>query len=72
MNNNLNNLMQMINTVKNPQVIMQQMVQQNPQLQVMLNQAQASGMTPEQYARQFAKQNNIDIEPLLRMFGMKK
>lgn len=73
MNNNaLNELMQMINTVQNPQMIIQNMIGQNPQLQVIFNQMQQSGMSAEQYVRQFAKQNNVNIEPLINMLGNKK
>lgn len=70
-NNPLNMIMQMISGGQNPQQIINQVVGQNPQLQVLLNQAQQSGMTPQQYAMQYAKQNNIDIQPLLNMFSQK-
>ena len=71
MNNNLLQIMQMINPNMNPNQIMQQMISQNPQLQTILNQAQQSGMTPQQFAMQYAKQNNINIQPLIQMFNQK-
>lgn len=70
-NNPLAMIMQMMNSGTNPQQLMQQLVSQNPQLQVMLNQAQQSGMSPRDYALQYAKQNNINIQPLLNMLGQR-
>ena len=65
----LNNLMQLISGGMNPQQIIQNITQQNPQVQVLLNQARQSGMTPQQYAMQFAKQNNINIQPLINLLN---
>ena len=58
-------LMQMINGGINPQQIMQNMLNQNPQIQVMFNQARQSGMSPKEYVMQYSKQNNINIQPLV-------
>lgn len=66
MNNNFN-IMQMLMTGQNPQMIMQQIVNSNPQAQVILNQMQQSGMSPQQYVMQLAKQNNINLNPMLNM-----
>ena len=71
MNNQINLLMQMVMGGQQPQQIIQQLVSQSPQLQVILNQAQQSGMTPQQYAMQYAKQNNINIQPLINMFSQR-
>lgn len=65
----LNNLMQLISGGMNPQQIIQNITQQNPQVQVLLNQARQSGMTPQQYAMQYAKQNNINIQPLINLLN---
>lgn len=65
---NLEQLMNMVFNGVNPQQIMQSVIQQNPQVQILLNQASQSGMTPQQYAMQYAKQNNINIQPLINMF----
>lgn len=62
-----NNIFQMLLSGMNPNQIIQQMLQQNPQTQVILNQMQQSGMTPRQYAEQLAKQNNINLGPILNM-----
>jgi hypothetical protein len=70
-NGPLATIMQVLNTGVNPQFTLQQLVSQNPQLQVMLNQAQQSGMSPRDYVLQFAKQNNINIQPLVSMLGQR-
>lgn len=64
-------MMQMVMGGQNPEVIMNQMLQQNPQLQVIMNQARQSGMSPRDYTLQYARQNNINIQPLINMFGNK-
>ena len=61
--------MQLIAGGMNPQQIIQNITQQNPQVQVLLNQARQSGMTPQQYAMQYAKQNNINIQPLINLLN---
>lgn len=71
MNNNFmgngNNIMQMLMSGANPNQIMQNVIRQNPQAQIILNQMQQSNMTPQQYVMQLAKQNNININPVLNM-----
>lgn len=64
---NGNNIMQMLMSGMNPSQIMQNVIQSNPQAQVILNQMQQSGMTPQQFVMQLAKQNNININPMLNM-----
>ena len=68
------NIMQMLLSGQNPNQIMQNILRQNPQAQVILNQMQQSGMTPQQYAEQLARQNNINLNPIINMIrqrGMK-
>lgn len=60
-------LMQLMSSGNNPQQIVQNMMKQNPQFNAMLNQQKQSGMTMEQFARQYAKQNNIDIDSMANM-----
>ena len=45
----------------------EQVMSNYPQFKVILNQAQQSGMSLKEYAKQYAKQNNINIEPMLNM-----
>lgn len=66
-------LMQLMSS-GNPQQMMQNMARQNPQVNAILNQQRQSGMSMEQFTRQYAKQNNIDINPMLNAMkqrGMK-
>lgn len=70
MNNNLANFI--INTItngQNPQQIIQQMIQQNPQAQILMNQMQQSGMSVKDFTLQFAKQNNINLQPILQQLN---
>lgn len=62
-----NNIMQMLMGGMNPNQIMQNIMRQNPQAQVILNQMQQSGMSPQQYVQQLAMQNNINLNPMLNM-----
>ena len=50
-----------LNMGNNPQQIAQMIISQNPNLQAVLNHMQQSGMNPIQFAIQYAKQNNINI-----------
>lgn len=64
---NNNNIMQMLLSGQNPNQIMQNIIRSNPQAQVILNQMQQSGMNPQQYVMQLAKQNNVNINPMLNI-----
>ena len=46
----------------NPQQIQNMIFQQNPQLKIIANQMQQSGLSPIQFVMQYAKQNNIPIQ----------
>lgn len=67
MNGNPMNILMQMMSGGNPQVMLQNAMQRNPQLQAILNQQKQSGMSMEQYVRQIAKQQNVDIEPMLNM-----
>ena len=67
MGNPMQILTQLMNSGRNPRQMIQNMMQQNPQFNAMLNQQRQSGMSMEQFVRQYAKQNNIDINPMLNM-----
>ena len=47
----------------NPQMVQQALFQQNPQMQVLYNQMMQSGLPPVQFVMQYARQNNINIQP---------
>jgi len=56
-------LMSLINSRNNPNQIINQIIQNNPNAQFILNQIKQSGLTPEQFAKQYARQFNIDLTP---------
>lgn len=64
----LGQLMQMIQAGNNPKQFMMNVLNQNPQAKAMFQMAEKSG-NMEQFVRQYAKQNNIDIQPMIDMFS---
>ena len=71
MNAIINNILQMLSINQNPNQIIQQMIQQNPQAQVLFNQMQQSGMSVKDFTLQYANQNNINIQPILNTLSQK-
>lgn len=72
LNNNLYNIFsQYLGMGANPQQIFQNMIASNPQIQVALNQMQQSGLSSKDYVLQYAKQNNIDITPMINMLSQR-
>lgn len=66
MNNNIINfILQTMNSGVNPQ----QLLQQNPQAQVLMNQMQQSGLSMRDFTLQYAKQNNIDLQPIIQQLN---
>ena len=74
MNNDINSRIRAINSLKsqgrNPQQVMQMLMQQNPQLQQTLTQMKnmANGRNPGDFIMQLARQNGAD-ELSLQMIG---
>lgn len=67
-NNSMQQMLQMLSMSNNPNQVVQMLAQQNPNVQAILNQMQQSGMTPQQFAMQYARQNNIDINQVANAF----
>ena len=67
-NNPMQQMLQMLSISNNPNQVVQMLAQQNPNVQAILNQMQQSGMTPQQFAMQYARQNNIDINQIANAF----
>jgi hypothetical protein len=69
MNNNniLNFVLQTMTNGINPQ----QLIAQNPQAQALLNQMQQSGMNMRDFTLQYAKQNNINLEPIIQQLNQR-
>ena len=75
MNNNTNNIvntiLQVMSSGQSPQQLITQMVQQNPQAQTLFNQMQQSGMSMKDFTLQYAKQNNINLQPVLSQLNQR-
>ena len=71
MNNILNFVLQAMGGGVNPQQTVQQLIAQNPQAQILFNQMQQSGMSMKDFTLQFAKQNNINLQPTLNALSQK-
>jgi DNA polymerase III gamma/tau subunit len=73
-NQALQNVFQMKNAGRNPQSVLQMMMQQNPQIQQRLAMLQnmANGKSPQEFFSQLAKQNGVNeqnMAQLMQMFG---
>lgn len=68
-NNPMQMIMNMMQMGNNPQQILQNIMMQNPQASAIMNQMNSSGMSPKQFCMQYAKQNNLNIDPLINMFN---
>ena len=51
--------MQMLNYNPN------QLIQQNPQAQILFNQMRQSGMSIQDFTMQYARQHNINLQPII-------
>ena len=69
MNNAINLFQQMLSMGTNPQQITQMIFQQNPQLQVIANQMQQSGLSPINFVMQYARQQNIDPQVIQNTYN---
>ena len=70
MNNEMQVLAQIIQLVQmgnNPKQFMINALNNNPKAKAMFQMADKSG-NMEQFVRQYAQQNNIDIQPMIDMF----
>lgn len=65
-NNFIANLINIMRSNSNPNVYINNLIKQNPQIRTLINQQRQSGMTWEQFTMQLAKQNNIDINPVIQ------
>lgn len=68
MNNPITMFQQMLSMGSNPQQVAQIIFQQNPQLQVIANQMQQSGLSPMEFVMQYARQQNVDPHMVQNMY----
>ena len=73
MNNNniVNNMLQMMTNGQNPNQILENAFKQNPNIQAIFNQAQQSGMSMKDFTLHYAKQNNMNIQPILNLLSQR-
>ena len=67
MNNNIINFI--LQSAGNPQQVIQQMIAQNPNAQILMNQMRQSGMSMRDFTLQYARQNNINLQPILQQLN---
>lgn len=67
MNNNIINFI--LQSAGNPQQVVQQVINQNPQAKILMNQMQQSGMSVRDFTLQYARQNNINLQPILQQLN---
>ena len=70
-NNGMNFLMNMLSAGNNPEQFIKNIISQNPQLNAVYTQAQQSGMPMKDFVMQYAKQNNINIQPFVDAISKK-
>ena len=69
-NNNLmqiKNMMNVLRSSNNPQMLLQNMIQQNPQMQQVMNIVRQSGNDPKTAFYTLAKQRGVDPNQILQM-----
>lgn len=69
MNNPLNLLFQMYSNGQSPEQILNYFASQNPQINAIINQQKMSGMSTKDMVLQLAKQQNVNINPLIQMMS---
>lgn len=69
MNIDMNLLMNLLSSGNNPEQMVENMVKSNPNANAVLQQARQSGMSMKDFTLNYAKQNNINIQPLLNMMS---
>ena len=65
-NNNIFQMLSMLKGIQNPQMMVNNLMQSNPQFKAMMNQIQQSGMTPQQYLNMYAQQRGLDINQIMQ------
>lgn len=70
-NNGMNFLMNILSAGNNPEQFVKNIISQNPQLNAVYTQAQQSGMPMKDFVMQYAKQNNINIQPFVDAISKK-
>lgn len=65
----MNMIQDLLSSTQNPDMLVQQLAQNNPVMGMILKKASNSKMSMKDFAMAYAKQNNIDIQPVLDMMS---
>ena len=72
MNNiDMNSLMALLNGGNNPQQMIQGMIKNDPRMNAVFQQVQQSGMSMKDFTMQYAKNNGINIQPIINMMSQR-
>lgn len=66
-NNNLQQTVNMMKTMRNPQAMLNQLSQSNPQVKELMTMLQTSGKSPKDMFYQVAQEKGVDPEEVLNM-----
>lgn len=64
--NVITSILQIMQTGNNPDVLLNNLAKQNPQVRALLNQKRQNNMSYQDLVVQLAKQNNINLTPILQ------
>lgn len=64
-------ILQIMQTGNNPDVLLNSLAQQNPQIRALLNQKRQNNMSYQDLVNQIAKQNNINLTPIIQGLSQK-
>lgn len=62
-------LQKALNTGSSPDTILQTLASGNPQANALMQQIRNSGMSPRDFVMQYAKQNNLNLGPIIQMMS---
>ena len=73
--NNMNNIVDLIMRImtngQNPNQVIEQLINNNPQARALFTQMKQNNMSIKDFTLQFAKQNNINIETILNSLSQR-
>lgn len=70
-NIDMNLLMGLLSGGNNPEQVVQQFIGKNPNANAILQQVKQSGMSMKDFTLNYAKQNGVDMQPLLNMLAQR-
>jgi len=66
-NGNVQQMANMMKTMRNPQATLNQLSQSNPQVKELMTMLQSSGKSPKEMFYQMAQEKGVDPEEILKM-----